>query len=265
MGVRAVAALSKTLRTIRIPRHVAVALSTSASSVKGLPTSVPLPPLIPKNVPADALRATSALRAPPQLAPPIEDDAAWEACFTAATEDVRSTMSHAESAEAMRALVRTGLLRHTDIRDRPERFFKAHRLLARHAVAHGPGFWIRFTVHYNLCFGTVVAVGGDAQIAALDDAQARGQLGCFALTDRLAGVQSGLVVQTRATYDASARQFVLNTPTDGASKHWISQGFTADKAVVLADLEMGGERKGPHAFLIIIDNMASGRNINRTE
>ena len=46
-----------------------------------------------------------------------------------------------------------------------ERFFKAHRLLARHAVEHGPGFWIRFTVHYNLCFGTVLAVGGDEQVA----------------------------------------------------------------------------------------------------
>ena len=51
---------------------------------------------------------------------------------------------------------------HTDLRDRPERFFKAHRLLARHAVEHGPGFWIRFTVHYNLCFGTVLAVVGRA-------------------------------------------------------------------------------------------------------
>ena len=39
-------------------------------------------------------------------------------------------------------------------------------------------------------------------------------------------------------------------PTDGAYKNWISQGFVADKAVVLADLTVGGERKGPHAFLI---------------
>jgi hypothetical protein len=96
-------------------------------------------------------------------------------------------------AQALRGLVRSGLLRHTDLRDRPERFFKArgatrtihqqlgkrplrllacaassgevgdacfltptararqaHRLLARHAVAQGPGFWIRFTVHYNV-------------------------------------------------------------------------------------------------------------------
>jgi hypothetical protein len=89
----------------------------------------------------------------------------WEAAFVAATADVSGELSHADSASAMRKLLRTNLLRNTDLRDRPERFFKAHRLLARHAVAHGPGFWIRFTVHFNLCFGTVLAVGNPVQIA----------------------------------------------------------------------------------------------------
>lgn len=212
------------------------------------PARAPPPPIAAFHPNAKAV--PSGAPGAPELQPAIEDEAAWQAAFIEATEGVRGTMSHAESAEAMRALVRTGLLRHTDIRDRPERFFKAHRLLARHAVAHGPGFWIRFTVHYNLCYGTVMAVGGPEQIASLDDAQARGQLGCFALTERLAGVQSGLVVQTRAEYDPEAREFVLDTPSDGASKHWISQGFSADKAVVLAELTLRGERKGPHAFLI---------------
>ena len=58
-----------------------------------------------------------------------------------------------------------------------ERFFEAHRLLARHAVHHGPGFWIRFTVQYNLFAGTILAVGGDDQIAALDEMQTAGTLG----------------------------------------------------------------------------------------
>jgi len=150
----------------------------------------------------------------------------------------------------MRELVRSGLLLHTDLRDRPERFFNAHRLLARHAVQHGPGFWIRFTVHYNLCFGTVLAVGGPEQVATLHEAQEQGLLGCFALTEKLAGVQSGLLVQTAAEYDTASGEFVLHTPSEGAAKNWISQGFTADKAVVLADLRVDGVRRGPHAFLI---------------
>ena len=174
----------------------------------------------------------------------------WEHDFLEATASIKSNVTHKESAEAMRSLVQSGILRHTDLRDHPERFFKAHRLLARHAVEHGPGFWIRFTVHYNLCFGTVLAVGGPEQVAALDSAQEAGQLGCFALTEKLAGVQSGLIVETRADYDATTQEFVLHTPTEGAAKNWISQGFTADKAVVLADLTVGGKCVGPHAFLM---------------
>jgi len=179
------------------------------------------------------------------------DDDDWEAQFTAATADVcDGNATHQDSSMALRELVKTGLLEHTALRDDPERFFKAHRLLARHAVHHGPGFWIRFTVHYNLCFGTVLAVGNPDQVAAMEDVQEQGLLGCFALTEKLAGVQSGLLVQTTAEYDSAANEFVLNTPTEGSKKNWISQGFVADKAVVLATLTVDGESKGPHAFLM---------------
>ena len=98
--------------------------------------------------------------------------------------------------------------------------------------------------------GTVLAVGGDDQVAALNDGLEHGELGCFALTEKLAGVQSGLLVQTTAQYDSASGEFVLNTPTVGAQKNWISQGFTADKTVVLADLTVDGKRRGPHAFLM---------------
>jgi alkylation response protein AidB-like acyl-CoA dehydrogenase len=102
--------------------------------------------------------------------------------------------------------------------------------------------------------GTVLAVGSDEQISMLDEYQKEGKLGCFSLTEKLAGVQSGLVVQTTCTYDASSKQFILNTPSEGARKNWISQGFTADKTVVLADLIVGGESKGPHAFVMDFRN-----------
>ena len=94
-------------------------------------------------------------------------------------------------------------------------------------MEHGPGFWIRFTVHHNLCYGTVLAVGSDAQIAHLDAYQQKGELGCFALTEKLAGVQSGMVVQTTAEFDVATDEFVINTPTEGARKNWISQGFVS--------------------------------------
>jgi acyl-CoA oxidase len=88
------------------------------------------------------------------------------------------------------------------------------------------------------------------QVARLADYQRDGLLGCFALTEKLAGVQSGLVVQTTAEWKEDIQKFILHTPNEGARKNWISQGFTADKAVVVADLTVGGERVGPHAFVM---------------
>ena len=203
---------------------------------------------------ARGLRAAVITRAPAPFSTaavaPRDEEAEWEAAFLEATDIVSGDSDHTESSEALRALVKSGLLKHTDLRDRPDRFFKAHRLLARHAVREGPGFWIRFTVHYNLCFGTVLAVGGPEQVAAMADVEAQGQLGCFALTERLAGVQSGLVVETTATYDKESKEFVLHSPSEGSLKNWISQGHVADKAVVLADTTVDDQRVGPHAFLM---------------
>lgn len=55
--------------------------------------------------------------------------------------------------------------------------------------------------------------------------------GCFSLTEKFAGVNSGLVVNTVVEYDDANKDFpfVLNTPTEGAKKNWISQGLVADK------------------------------------
>jgi acyl-CoA oxidase len=140
-----------------------------------------------------------------------------------------SDITYQQSAARLRAIITTALLRHSDIHHHPERFFLAHRLLAQHAPQLGPGFWIRFTVHYNLCMGTVVALGSEEQVKELDALQSRGDLGCFSLTEKFAGVNSGLVVQTTATFDEITGEFVLNTPNEGSKKNWISQGFVADK------------------------------------
>lgn len=75
--------------------------------------------------------------------------------------------------------------------------------------------------------GTILAVGTDEQIDKLADYQSEGVLGCFSLTEKLAGVQSGLVVETTATWDNDKQVFILNTPHEGARKNWISQGFVA--------------------------------------
>lgn len=155
-----------------------------------------------------------------------------------------------ESAAILRDLLKTGMLKMTDLRDDPEWFFEAHRVIACHGAGIGQGFWTRFTVQYNLFAGTVLAVGNKSQVDSLNDMQRAAQLGCFGLTERFAGVSSGMVVETIATFDPATREFVLKSPNEGAYKNWISQGFCADKSVVVADLHVAGASQGAHAFLI---------------
>ena len=84
----------------------------------------------------------------------------------------------------------------------------------------------------------------------LDQFEKDGVLGCFALTEAFAGVNSGMIARTTATFDKQKQIFILNTNGKENNKNWISQGLTADKAVVVADLIIDGENKEIHAFLI---------------
>ena len=151
----------------------------------------------------------------------------------------------------LRDLMTRGLVKMTDLRDDPEWFFEAHRIVAAHGDDLGSGFWTRFTVQFNLFAGTVLAAGSPSHVEQLRAMQAAGELGCFALTEKFAGVSSGMVVETVAAFDAASRTFVLRSPNEGAVKNWISQGFCADKSVVIADLQLeDGVSQGAHAFLI---------------
>lgn len=61
------------------------------------------------------------------------------------------------------------------------------------------------------------------QASLLAEFQKTGSLGCFALTEVNAGVVSGLIIETTATWDAGSKTFDLHTPHAGAAKNWISQ------------------------------------------
>eukprot|EP00798_Chlamydomonas_sp_ICE-L_P017892 gene17892-24284_t len=181
-------------------------------------------------------------------------DKEWLTQFKAAVADLPTSLGFNATYDAasrrLRELVKGGLLKHTDVKDAPERFFAAHRTLSALATAMGPGFGIRFTVQFNLFAGTVAALGKEQHLAWLDEMQQRGQLGCFALTERLAGVNSGLVVETNCTWDPISQTFNLHTPYSGACKNWISQGCVADCAVVIANLVVDEKSLGPHAFMM---------------
>lgn len=185
----------------------------------------------------------------------------WEKQWVEATRDIRGDWSWKQGSEKLRQLIKTGLLTFTDMRDDPTKFFLAHRLLVNPFL--GAGFWIRFTVQYNLFAGTILGLGGPEQVKALADYQKEGLLGCFGLTERLAGVNSGLVVQTTAEWMPNLQKFVLNSPTDGSCKNWISQGLSADKCAVIANLRVDGKSLGPHGF--VMDFRRNGKLVEGVE
>ena len=81
---------------------------------------------VPHMAPGASAR-TSGLGVAPGVAPQYSSESEWEACFLEATKEIPSDATHAESAAAMRRLVQTGLLKHTDLRDRPSRFFRRRK------------------------------------------------------------------------------------------------------------------------------------------
>lgn len=92
----------------------------------------------------------------------------------------------------------------------------------------------------------------------LDEFQERGVLGCFNLTEKYAGVNSGLVVQTTATWVEEKQMFLIESPSEGAKKNWISQGLTASWTVVIANLCVKGKFYGPHGFVLQMRDETTG-------
>ena len=177
-----------------------------------------------------------------RLASEDPERATWRAAYTAELARIlaKPAASPADSAATLSGLVRTGLLRYDDLREDPSKFFEAHRLLVQHGFEQGPGFSIRFTVQFNLFAGTILELGGPAHLDALRRMRTDGVLGCFALTERLAGVNSGLVVQTVAEW---CPRRIVRTADDSSSEH----RTTAREKLDLAGPHrlVGGRLRGP--------------------
>jgi acyl-CoA oxidase len=80
---------------------------------------------------------------------------------------------------------------------------------------------IKAGVHFTLCGGTICKLGTkkhhDAFLPRLDSLDLPG---CFGMTE-LGHGSNVMGLETTAMYDPATSEFVINTPTDQASKYWI--------------------------------------------
>ncbi|KAK9845389.1 hypothetical protein WJX81_005334 [Elliptochloris bilobata] len=151
--------------------------------------------------------------------------------------------------ERLKRICQSGLVSITDFRHNPLNIFAAHEVFG---FIDGAGT-TKMTVHFNLFGGTVLKLGTqkhhDALLEKLDSLHSTG---CFALTELGFG-NNAVEMQTTATYDARADEFVVHSPTVLSQKYWITNGAIHAKwAVVFCQLLVGGTNQGVHGLLVRI-------------
>jgi acyl-CoA oxidase len=114
-------------------------------------------------------------------------------------------------------------------------------------------------VHFGLFGGTVLNLGTQRHRDKYADKIASLEVrGSFCLTE-LGHGSNARDIETVAHYDPKTREFVLHTPSEAAQKIWIGNVAThGNHSVVFAQLFVGGEHKGVHAFVVPIRDEKGG-------
>jgi acyl-CoA oxidase len=112
---------------------------------------------------------------------------------------------------------------------------------------------IKFGVQYGLFAASVLRMGTARHHEKyLHDVRDMKVLGCFAMTETGHG-SNVRDLETVARYDRATGEFVIHTPNDAARKDYIGgAACDAHMAIVFAQLEIGADRHGVHAFLVPI-------------
>jgi acyl-CoA oxidase len=110
---------------------------------------------------------------------------------------------------------------------------------------------VKVGVQFGLFGGAILQLGTQRHHDAyLTDLVTGRLMGCFAMTETGHG-SNVQALGTTATYDPATQEFVLHTPYDEARKDYIGNAARhADVGVVFAQLEIGGESEGVHAFVV---------------
>ncbi len=128
----------------------------------------------------------------------------------------------------------------------------AGRVAGFQTLGHGDlSLLVKVGVQFGLFGGSIHRLGTEKHHAAhLRDVGTLDLPGCFGMSESGHGsdVRS---IRTQARYDADAQEFVVHTPDEDARKDWIGNlARHARLAVVFAQLDVAGEQRGVHAFLV---------------
>ncbi|MEM9188669.1 MAG: acyl-CoA dehydrogenase [Myxococcota bacterium] len=129
-------------------------------------------------------------------------------------------------------------------------------MAAFETLGHGNlSLCVKFGVQFGLFGGSIYFLGTEEQQKRyLPDTAAMKLPGCYAMSE-LGHGSNVMDLETTAVFKPETGAFELHTPSESARKEWI--GNAADHghmATVFAQLEVGGEQLGVHAFLVPIRN-----------
>ena len=118
---------------------------------------------------------------------------------------------------------------------------------------HDLSLVVKFGVQFGLWGGSVNALGSEAQKRELlPEIGTLALPGAFAMSERAHG-SNVRDLQTTATLDREADEWVIDTPTDRDHKEWIGNAAAHGRAAtVFAQLVIDGEGHGVHAFVVPI-------------
>ena len=135
------------------------------------------------------------------------------------------------------------------------KFIAAFETIATHDLS----LVVKYGVQFGLWGGSVNALGSDEQRRQLlPEIGTMALPGAFAMTERGHG-SNVRDLQTTATFDAETDEWVIETPTDHDHKEWIGNAATHGRqATVFAQLVIGGEGHGVHAFVVPIRDEDGG-------
>ena len=97
-----------------------------------------------------------------------------------------------------------------------------------------------------------MALHSERHLPMMRDVDSLKNMGCFCFTELGYG-NNAPQMETTATYDPVAKEFVINSPTVLSQKFWITNGAChANYAIVFAQTLIGGKNEGVNSFVVRI-------------